>query len=342
MNKTPIAILGATGLVGQKIIELLTNHPFFEVKALMASEKSVGKRYKDFIQDTSKFPSDILEMKVSPCKPQSNIELAFSALDSKVAFDIEQEFLEFGINIISNAKNFRMQDNVPLIIPEINANHIDLIHTQKTPGKIITNPNCVVAGLALALKPLQDAFGLNKVNVSTMQGLSGAGKTALDKDHLNNIVPHIEDEEEKIESEPKKILGTLINNQIEPLDISLSAHCHRVPILHGHMMSISLSLKNKATKSDLIQAWETFNQNCQNLNLPSIPKKPIEIFNENHFPQHKHHLHNGMSISIGKLRECSCLDFKFVVLVHNLIRGAAGAALLNAELHYKCSSIIKN
>ena len=326
MQKIPIAILGATGLVGQKLIELLISHPYFEIKILAASKKSLGKTLIEALSSPLSFdlPDEIAQMKISDCYFKEKVPIVFSALDSKVAAEIEMHFIHQGSIVISNAKNFRMQENVPLLIPEVNPEHLSLIERQKTLGKIITNPNCVVAGLALALKPLSDHFGLRKVLVTTMQGLSGAGTRGPSSYEMHsNIIPHIADEEEKVESEPKKILG---------IDCLISAQCNRVPIQNGHFMSVSVELEKQTSLSEILRAIESFNQEISR--LPSSPEKALRYFSDPYFPQPRtcQNLDHGMSASIGKLRACPILGYKFNLLVNNMVRGAAGAAILNAEL----------
>ena len=335
MQKIPVAILGATGVVGQKLIELLLNHPWFEIKILAASKRSVGKSFIEAARNPIDFdlPQSLANIKIAPCDFEDEIPLVFSALDSSVAAEIESYFLRKGVHVISNAKNFRMQKDVPLLIPEVNPEHLNLIECQNDPGKIITNPNCAVAGLATALKPIQDSFGLKRVVVTTMQALSGAGYNGPSAyAALDNIMPHIQGEEEKVEREPKKILALLSENQIFPLDCKISAQCNRVPVLNGHFMSVSVELEKPATHSEILSSFDRFNTNAQK--LPSSPKNTLTYFDNLNMPQPKLHqnIDKGMSVSIRKLRKCPCLDFKFNVLVNNLIRGAAGGAILNAEL----------
>lgn len=336
-SKIAVTILGATGTVGQKLIELLQNHPWFEIEVLAASDKSVGKRYQDVVswQSEHPIPSHVAEKIVHPCIPKFDTPIVFSALDSSVALEIEQSFLQAGYHVISNAKNHRNHSDVPIIIPEVNANHIELIHQQKTKGKIITNPNCVVAGLAMVIKPLAQAFGLQKMQVHTLQAISGAGYFNLSAYQiLDNIIPYIADEEAKVESEPKKILGSFSKTYIEPLNCTISAQCNRVAVRNGHMANVSVSFKQKPTLNQILECWNDFNRNSQDLKLPSIPKKPIVYFNELIFPQPRFHadLEQGYSVAIGKLAQCPCLDFKLTLLVNNLVRGAAGCSILNAEL----------
>ncbi len=333
MKKIPVAILGATGLVGQKITQLLIHHPWFEIKEVMASEKSAGKKFQELV--SFKLPHDLAEIKIKACKPTEEISLAFSALNAQSAALIEPLFLEKGIHVISNASYFRMQNNVPLLIPEVNPDHLSLIEKQPTEGKLITNPNCAVTGLTLALKPLFDHFRIEKFHVVTLQAISGAGSSALSAfDISNNVIPFIASEEEKIESEPQKILGSLEKGRIVAASFRSSAQCNRVPVLTGHLMNLSIKFGKKPSAQEILQAFEHFNASCKMQPLFSKPQKVLHFFNGPQFPQPRIHssLEQGLSVSLGGLKPCDCLDFKFTILVNNLMRGAAGAALLNAEL----------
>lgn len=341
MKKIPVAVLGATGSVGQRFIELLTNHPWFEIVALAASERSVGKSYAEAVNwlMPSPLPSPIAKMIVQPCQPNLQCEWVFSALDASVAGDIETEFAQAGYIVHSNARNHRMRDDVPLLVPEVNSEHLNLMKFQKYPkGKIITNPNCSTIGLTLALKPLQDSFGLSAVNVVTLQAVSGAGYPGVASlDIMDNVIPLIKGEEQKLETETLKILGKFSNNRIDMASFKISAQCNRVPVSDGHVKCVSVKFQSKPKKEDLIAAWKSFQGVPQKLQLPLAPMRPIHYFEEENFPQPKLHRHldKGMAVSIGRVRECALFDYKFVILSHNTIRGAAGGALLNAELMYK-------
>ncbi len=337
-NKIPVAVLGATGSVGQKFIQLLDGHPWFEITVLTASERSAGRAYGEavnWVQD-SPIPEGIADMTVSPSEPGFGVPLVFSALDASVAREIEEAFARKGYLVISNARNHRFHPQVPLLIPEVNSDHLAaLTHQPFGEGGIVTNPNCSTTGMVMALKPLHDAFGLDQVHVVTMQALSGAGYPGVSSlDALDNVVPFIAGEEAKMESEPKKLLGRWNGESFEECDIRISASCHRVPVLDGHMESVSVKLKKKATEEDIITAWQKFRALPQERNLPSAPRQPLHYFVQDHFPQPRMHRHleKGMAVSIGRLRPCSLFDFKFSVLVHNTVRGAAGGAILNAEI----------
>ena len=339
-NKIPVGIVGATGSVGQKFIELLQDHPWFQITALGASERSAGKLYKhaaNWFQEAP-IPTRIANMVVSECKPGLPCKLVFSGLDAAVAGPIEEAFAEAGYIVISNAKNHRMLDNVPLLVPDVNPDHLTLIDDQKSKGKIVTNPNCSTTGLVVALKPLQDAFGIDKVSVVTMQALSGAGYPGVSSlDVIDNMIPYIGGEEEKMQIETLKILGQKKGNKVDFADLTLSASCNRVPVMNGHMESVSVKLKTKVKKVDVLKAWQDYTSEPQELDLPFAPKPPIYYFDDPRFPQPRLHrdLGKGMAVSIGRLRDCTVLDYKFTVLSHNTVRGAAGGAILNAELLVK-------
>lgn len=337
-NKIPVAVLGATGSVGQKFIELLSNHPWFEIIELCASNKSAGKKYKsavDWFMKTD-LPEKIGEIEVKNCIPNLNSKIVFSGLDSSIAGEIETEFANKGYIVISNSKNHRMDEDVPLLIPEINPDHLELINFQKFgKGCIVTNPNCSVIGLALALKPLLDNFGIEEVNVSTMQAISGAGNPKTVKlDIEDNVIPFINGEEEKVEVEPLKIFGKLENGKISINNFKIGAQCNRVDVTDGHTECVQVKLKKKVTVKEIKNAWQEFKGEPQNLSLPSAPKKPLHYFDDQIYPQPKYqrNLENGMAVALGRLREDPLFDYKFVLLSHNTARGAAGGAILCAEL----------
>ncbi|HKJ68329.1 MAG TPA: aspartate-semialdehyde dehydrogenase [bacterium] len=340
-ERIPVGILGATGSVGQKFIELLTDHPWFELTALAASDRSAGKPYAEAANwfQESRLPEDVAGMEVRECQPDLPCRIVFSGLDSSVANGIETEFANAGYIVVSNAKNHRMDPDVPLLVPEINSAHLDLVRSQQySGGMIVTNPNCSTIGMVLALKPLVDQFGLESVHAVTMQGLSGAGYPGVPSlDILDNVIPHINGEEQKMQSEPLKIFGKLINGAVEESAMKISAQCHRVAVAHGHLEALSVKLKHKVTAEEIITAWNSFRSEPQELGLPLAPRQPIRYFPEPHYPQPKLHrnLERGMAVSTGKLQECPVLDWKFIALSHNTIRGAAGGAVLNAELLVK-------
>jgi len=337
-EKIPVAILGATGSVGQKFVQLLANHPWFEIAELSASDKSAGKNYKDAVDWflPSPLPESVGKILVQKCEPILKSKIVFSGLDSNVAGEVETEFAMAGYKVISNSKNHRMDDDVPLLIPEVNPDHLELIKTQKYgDGCIVTNPNCSVIGLTLALKPLLDNFGLEAVNVVTMQAISGAGHPRVVKlDIEDNVIPFIKGEESKVEIEPKKILGSLSHDKIIFNDFKVSAQCNRVNVRDGHTECVQVNLKKKASIDEIIQSWESFKSTPQKMNLPLAPLKPIHYSEDEAFPQPKHQRNadKGMAVSIGRLRKDSIFDYSFVILSHNTVRGAAGGAILCAEL----------
>lgn len=343
MEKVKIAILGATGTVGQRFVELLENHPFFEVAYLCASEKSSGQMYKEVMKSRWKISPNIplyaQNMVVSPCNPAGqDVKIAFSGLDSDVAGKIEMDYASAGIHVVSNAKNYRMQSNVPILSAEVNPEHLEVLKYQQTKGKIVTNSNCTIMGLTITLKPLYEKFGIESIFVVSMQAVSGAGYPGVPSlDILGNVIPFISGEEEKVETEPKKCLGRVNNQSIELADFKISAHCNRVPVLDGHLVCVSIKFKNKPSKEQIIKAWEEFEGEPQKLKLPSAPEKVIIYREEVDRPQPRVDLNTGrgMTTVVGRLREDSIFDYKYVVLSHNTIRGAAGAAVLNAELLFR-------
>ncbi|MDE1849170.1 MAG: aspartate-semialdehyde dehydrogenase [Candidatus Micrarchaeota archaeon] len=342
MAKISVGVFGATGMVGQTIVQLLDNHPWFEVTELAASENSAGKSYEDVMRMRWSAGSEIPEyargMIVKEAGTTPDCNLVLSALDSKVAGPIEEGLAKAGYAVSSNSRNHRMFDDVPLLIPEINANHINLIKKQQKErgweGFIVTDPNCSAMQLCIALKPLQDAFGLESVMITTMQALSGAGYPGVPSmDIMDNVIPFIGDEEEKLQSEPLKILGSFAKDRIRPANFKISAQCNRVAVRHGHMETVNVKLSRKADEDKIIKAFESFKP-LKEMGLPSAPERPIVYMRNENRPQPKldANIENGMASVVGRLRKCSILDYKFIVLGHNLVRGAAGAAILNAEL----------
>lgn len=342
MHKLPVAILGATGLVGQRLITLLAEHPWFEIAALAASDNSVGKKYADAVkwQLPTAIPVAARGMTVQPCDPTSvQAALVFSALPTDIAGEQEAEFARAGAIVVSNASPHRTDEDVPLLIPEINADHLKLIPIQQArrgwPGFIICNPNCTTIHLTLALKPLADRFGLKRVAVTSMQSLSGAGYPGISSlDIVDNVIPYVGGEEEKVEREPLKILGRWNGPGVAPADIRISAHCNRVATLDGHLETVSVEFANQPDEADIIAAFEQFRGAPQKLDLPTAPARPIVYLREKDRPQVRldRDIEKGMATVIGRLRRCNVLDYKFVLLGHNTLRGAAGGTLLSAEL----------
>jgi aspartate-semialdehyde dehydrogenase len=341
MKKLEVGILGATGMVGQRFVSLLEHHPWFEIKWLAASERSAGKTYAEACnwRVREPMPKGARELAVHECKPGGAPQLLFSSLDSKVAGEVEKEFAQAGHVVVSNSSNYRMEPDVPLLIPEVNPDHLALLRQQRKQrgwkGGIVTNPNCTAVGLVMSLAPLDRAFGLEKVLMTSMQAVSGAGYPGVPTlDILANVIPFIGGEEEKVERETRKLLGQLVDGQVKMGDFAVSAHCNRVLVEDGHTETISMALKTKATIRDLVEAWRAYRSLPQERELPSAPKHPIIVREERDRPQPKFDLNveHGMATVVGRVRECPVLQYKYVALSHNTIRGAAGAALLNAEL----------
>ncbi|HEY2091533.1 MAG TPA: aspartate-semialdehyde dehydrogenase [Thermoanaerobaculia bacterium] len=346
-DRIPVAVLGATGSVGQRFVQLLEHHPWFRLHEVVASERSAGKLYGDAADwrlDTL-LPDAAAGLTVKRLSGDLESTLLFSGLDSSVAGEAEDAYANRGAVVVSNSKNHRMDADVPLMLPEINADHIGAIEHQRRRrggrGYIITNSNCSTMGLALAIAPIELRWGIDQLHVTTMQAVSGAGYNGVSSlAILDNVIPYISGEEEKIESEPRKILGRWNGESFEFAPMRISAQTNRVPTIDGHLMTISLSLRNRggegasAPLSDIREALESFTGEPQRLKLPSAPVKPIHYIDLPDRPQPRldRDREGGMSVSIGRLRPCPLLDLRMVALVHNTIRGAAGAALLNAEL----------
>jgi aspartate-semialdehyde dehydrogenase len=332
-------------MVGQRFIQLLNNHPWFEIAWLGASERSEGKTYGEACRwklDTP-LPARIAAMTVMPNVPEGTPagelpKIIFAALDADVARELEPKFAAAGCAVVSNSSAFRMVEDVPLVVPEVNADHLALIERQswrrQSGGYIVTNPNCSAIGLVLALKPLEERFGIESLFVSTMQAVSGAGYPGVASlDILGNVVPFIKNEEEKLQEEVGKLLGRLADGRVELLDAKVSAHCNRVAVEDGHTECVSIKLRTKASRDEILAAWAEFAP-LTGQRLPSAPEQPVEFDESPDRPQPRldRMRGHGMAATVGRLRECSLLDWKFVVLSHNTIRGAAGAAVLNAEV----------
>jgi len=341
-KKLRAGVLGATGLVGQRIVSLLANHPWFELTEVAASERSSGKTYAEAVRwhlDTP-IPPAARDLVVRSLTPTLECDFVFSALDSSVAGGAEEDFARVGYPVVSNSRNHRMDPDVPLLIPEVNAAHLDAIAWQQKnrgydTGFIVTNPNCSTAGLVLVLKPLAEAFGLEKIFVVTLQAMSGAGYPGVASlDIQANVVPFISGEEEKMESEPQKLLGKWNGERFVDAGLGISAHCNRVPVIDGHLECVSLSLKKIASLREIREALSEFEVDSELASLPSALRNPIIVVDEENRPQPRRDVNAGagMAAVVGRVRECPLLDVKLTLLSHNLVRGAAGAALLNAEL----------
>jgi aspartate-semialdehyde dehydrogenase len=346
-QRIPVAVLGATGMVGQRFIELLQGHPWFELVALAASEQREGRPYAEVAQwrlAGSDMPAQVAHMPVAACKPEAlpgNVKIVLSALPGEVAGEIEADFARAGVAVFSNAKNYRMEPDVPLLIPEVNADHAAaaIIEQRKRrgwPGSIVTNANCSATPLVMALKPLQKAFGVRKVMVTTLQAISGAGYPGLPSyDILDNAIPFIGGEEEKVERETRKMLGEWSEGTgFSDAPMVVSAQCNRVATREGHLECASIELEHEVDAQEIIAAWENYVPLSQELQLPSAPQHALVYRSEYNRPQTllDRDAGCGMTVTLGRLRRCPILSYKFVLLGHNTIRGAAGGSILNAEL----------
>lgn len=344
--KLKVGILGATGAVGQRFAQLLAGHPWFELAALTASDRSAGKRYTDACKWLLRggMPPALADLPVIPTEAAAispDVRLLFSALPGGSAGAVEEALAAAGFAVCSNASAHRMDPDVPLLIPDVNPEHTGLIPVQKArrgwQGFIVTNPNCTTTHLVCALKPLHDAFGLAAVNVVSMQAISGAGYPGVSAmDILDNVIPFIGGEEEKVEVEPRKLLGTLSGDAIEMAGFAVSAQCNRVAVRNGHLEAVSVKLKRPAAQSEVAAAFTGYRGEPQRLGLPSAPDPAILLYTADDRPQPRldRLAGNGMATCVGRLRPDPLFDYKFIVLGHNTIRGAAGGAILNAELLY--------
>jgi aspartate-semialdehyde dehydrogenase len=344
-KKFRVGILGATGMVGQRFIQLLENHPQFEITALAASDRSQGKTFAEACtwRLAGEVPASVKSMVVQAPEPPLDAELIFSSLPGDIARASEDAFARAGFPVISNSSAFRMDADVPLLIPEVNHKHLALIDLQLKnhvgqpgrPGFIVTNPNCSTIMLALALAPLHEKFGVTSVVATTMQALSGAGYPGVPSLAISdNVLPFIESEEEKIEQETLKILGTFKDGGVVAAPLAVSAQCHRVNVTDGHLAAVRVKLSRTAALEELKDAFASFTALPQQLGLHSAPERPIIVREEADRPQPRldRNAGDGMSVTVGRLQPDNVLDFRFVALSHNTIRGAAGAAILNAEL----------
>ncbi len=342
-ERIPVAVLGATGSVGQRFVQLLEHHPWFRLHEVIASERSAGKTYGDaagWRLDTL-MPETAGSLRVKKLGADLESRLVFSGLDSSVAGDAEDLYANRGSVVLSNSKNHRMGEDVPLLIPELNADHLQAVEQQqkrrKSKGYIVTNPNCSTIGLAMAIAPIERLYGIDQLHVTTMQAISGAGYAGVASYAiLDNVIPYISGEDEKVETEPGKILGRWENGRFVSAAFRISAQTNRVPVIDGHLMTISLSLRERrpVALEKIREAIENFTGEPQRLGLPSAPRRPLHYIDEPDRPQTRldRDREGGMAVSVGRLRACPLLDMRMVALVHNTIRGAAGAAILNAEL----------
>jgi len=338
-TRIEVGILGATGMVGQHFIKFLQGHPWFDLKWLGASDRSAGKKYRDAMTwHLGVVPDSVADLTVEDCQPGNAPRLLFSAMDASVATEIERAFASAGHVVVSNSRNHRMESDVPLLVPEINPDHLKLVPRQQRvrgwKGQIVTNPNCSTVVLTMGLAPLK-RFGITKVVATTLQAISGAGYPGVaSMDIVGNVIPFIGGEEEKMQQETQKILGEFRGDRVEPLAAKVSAHCNRVPVVDGHTVTVSVELSSKPAEADLRAAFDSFSGVPQERELPSAPKRPVIYMEEANRPQPRKDAERerGMAAFVGRLRACPVLDYKFVALSHNTVRGAAGAAVLNAEL----------
>ena len=341
-NKFRVGILGATGVVGQRFIQLLDDHPQFEVTALAASGRSQGKTYDEAC--TWRLPGEMPEwakrIDVGPPAPPLDCDLVFSSLPGDIAAQAEEDFARAGYPVITNSSSHRMGDDVPLLIPEVNPDHAGLIDVQRSrrkfeKGFIVTNPNCSAIAIVLALAPLHAKFGITACVVTTMQALSGAGYPGVPSlDATDNVIPFIGGEDEKVEAETVKLLGSFKDGSIENASIQVSAQCNRVNVTDGHMASIRVKLARTASPTEIHDALASFTALPQQLQLHSAPRRPVIVRDEQDRPQPRldRDAGKGMSVTVGRIMPDSVFDYRFMALGHNTIRGAAGAAILNAEL----------
>jgi aspartate-semialdehyde dehydrogenase len=342
-SKLPVAILGATGAVGQRFVHLLANHPWFEIAVLTGSERSIGKPYGEVARWIlpQPIPDSVANLVVEPTEVVADVPIAFSALPTEQAREAEPLWAQNGVTVCSNASSFRMDPLVPLLIPEVNPEHLEILERQRRErgweGALVTNPNCSTITIVMALKPLYDAFGVRRVAVTTLQAISGAGYPGVASlDIIDNLVPNIGDgsEEAKIETEPLKLLGTFKDGAFHNADITVSAQVTRVPVVDGHTAALSVALGTQATPEEAIACLREFQAPPMVRELPSAPEHPVVVRDEPDRPQPRRDrdLYGGMGTTVGRVRPCKLHDLRMVALSHNTIRGAAGGALLNAEL----------
>ncbi|WP_457614031.1 aspartate-semialdehyde dehydrogenase [Methanopyrus sp.] len=347
MAKVRVGVLGATGIVGQRFVSLLADHPWFELEAVTASPRSAGKTYAEaakwYLEEP--MPEDVAELTVLETDPgeverEADVDLVFSALPSDVARDVEPAFAGAGFAVASNASAYRMEEDVPLVVPEVNPDHLELIDVQRDErgwdGFIVTNPNCSTIQMVLTLKPLMDEYGIESVVVSTMQAVSGAGYAGVPSMAiLDNVIPYIEGEEEKMETETLKILGELDGDRVKFADIKVSASCHRVPVLDGHTEAIFVATEEEVDPKEAAEILAEFRGVPQDKGLPSAPECPVVVREEEDRPQPRfdRDVDGGMAVVVGRIRRDPVLGgLKYVCVGHNAVRGAAGASVLNAEL----------
>lgn len=335
-SRIDVAVLGATGTVGQKFVLLLEGHPLFRIREVVASERSAGRRYGEVCnwKQDRPIPDDVAELTVKSLEEALNAPVLFSGLDSSVAGEAETRHARAGHFVVSNSKNHRMDPDVPLVIPEINSDHLALVKTQEHAGAIVTNPNCSTMFLTMALAPLHGTFGVEAVSVTTMQAISGAGYPGVPSmDILGNVIPYIGGEEDKMETETQRILGTLEDNTVSSAPFPVSAQCNRVPVYDGHTESVSVRLAGSPAPAEIAEALRQFRGMPQEHGLPSAPEHPVVVMEQPDRPQPARDIwiEKGMATTVGRIRPCPVMGTRFMVMGHNTVRGAAGAAILNAE-----------
>jgi aspartate-semialdehyde dehydrogenase len=341
-HRIPVAVLGATGAVGQTFVRLLADHPWFQLAEVAASERSAGRPYEEAARwiGGDPIPDGVRGLTVLACDPKHvRSSLVFSALDSSVAGDVELAFARAGRLVLSNARNYRMDDDVPLVIPEVNADHLALLEVQRAKrgwsGGIVTNANCASIMATMALAPLHEAFGISRLFVVTMQAISGAGYPGVPSlDILGNVIPFIRDEEEKIETELLKMLGRRGDTRIEPAAITVSAHANRVAVEHGHTVCLSVDFDSHVSADAALEVLREWRGDPTARDLPSSPARPLLVSDLPDRPQPRRDVDagRGMTVTVGRVRDDPLFDVKLVAMGHNTIRGAAGASVLNAEL----------
>ncbi|MDM8528593.1 aspartate-semialdehyde dehydrogenase [Anaerolineales bacterium HSG24] len=345
MNKIRVGVLGATGAVGQRFAQLVADHPYFDLQVLAASVRSAGKSYREATNWilTDPMPESLADMTVQPMSTDLNCPYLFSALPTEQAKEWESKLAGAGYGIFSNAGAHRMDEDVPLLIPEVNPDHLQLLEVQRakrgwSEGFIVTNPNCTSIPVTMALAPLHAKYGVESAITTSMQAASGAGYPGVPSlDLLDNLLPFVaESEEVKMGSEPNKMLGSLTNGKVEQAGITISAHCNRVPVTDGHTVTVSAKFRQKISLDEILETWQTWRPLPQQLDLPWAPQPPLVVRSEQNRPQPRldRDEGRGMAAVIGRLRPCEVLDVRFVCLAHNTIRGAAGGSVLNAELMY--------
>ncbi|MFW6184580.1 MAG: aspartate-semialdehyde dehydrogenase [Chloroflexota bacterium] len=341
MNKIPVAVLAATGAVGQRFVQLLSDHPWFEVTAVTGSERTMGGRYGDGVNWVlpGEIPPHIADLTVQPTEPTLDVPVVFSALPSQEARELEPAFAAAGYAVVTNASAFRMADDVPLLIPEVNPDHTDLIPRQQEArgwsGFIVASPNCSTTSIILPMKVFQDAAGLQAAVITTMQAISGAGYPGVPSmSIIDNVIPHIGGEDEKLENEPRKLLGKMVDREMVLADIQLSAQANRVPVMDGHLASVSVKLGERVTPLQAIELLQEWQRPKICAELPSSPQQPLLYRSEDDRPQPRldRDSAEGLAWTVGKVRRCSVLDLRYMAITHNTLRGAASGSILNAEL----------